>query len=321
MIVVSAWRADASPGDLDATYVPIAGCRVTDTRVATNVGPRAEPLGPNEVMTVAIHGPNGECTGALAVPDDAVGVALNVTAVGATATSNIRVYTADLQSPPNLSNLNVYPGAPPTPNKVDVQLSSSGAIKVYNFKGTVDVLIDVVGYYSSATLLDLANRSGAAGPQGPVGPRGPAGADGSDGSDGSRGFSAWDVIPSGVTVTGNFVFDQPVTVANNGDSYSSAVTLPGIASDVLGTTDVNFAPTGNALVWDGDDDCTGSANIPTAPAGKVCLYLVQTSNVNNIAGYGARLGDRGFRVGWSDDGSGAAGQSYRVYATWAYTAP
>lgn len=161
LIVTSAWSVTAAPGDDDATYVPTAGCRVTDTRETSNLGPKSTPLGANEEMTVTIHGANGECTGGLAIPTDAVGVSLNVTAVAATAQSNLRVYRADLPSPPTLSNLNVVPGGPPTPNKVDVQLSPDGRIKVYNFKGNVQVIIDVLGYYTGSSLTDIDSRLSA----------------------------------------------------------------------------------------------------------------------------------------------------------------
>lgn len=49
-------------------------------------------------------------------------------------------------------------GAPPTPDKVDVQLSPDGKIRVYDFRGTVDIVLDVVGYYTKASLADLQAR-------------------------------------------------------------------------------------------------------------------------------------------------------------------
>ncbi len=49
---------------------------------------------------------------------------------------------------PLASNLNWVPGSPPTPNKVDVKLSATGAISLYNNVGSVSVLADVVGYYA-----------------------------------------------------------------------------------------------------------------------------------------------------------------------------
>jgi hypothetical protein len=156
LLVSQEWRADAAPGDSDSTFVPTAGCRVTDTRGTSTVGPRNTPLGANQTFKVAIHGSNGECTGALLIPADAVAVALNVTAVNATASSNIRIFPANLTTVPLLSNLNVSAGAPPTPNKVDVKLSPDGKIKVYNFNGSVNIVIDIVGYYTDSSLKELA---------------------------------------------------------------------------------------------------------------------------------------------------------------------
>ncbi|TDT15181.1 hypothetical protein BDK89_0745 [Ilumatobacter fluminis] len=162
VVVLQAWSVDAAPGDDDATFVPTAGCRLTDTRPAPNtVGPRSAPIGADEAVTVTVRGSNGQCTGALAIPSDAVGVALNVTAVNATAPSNVRLYPANLSSAPTLSNLNVTAGAPATPNKVDVKLSPDGKIKVYNFAGSVNIIIDVVGYYSGSSLQELADELGA----------------------------------------------------------------------------------------------------------------------------------------------------------------
>ncbi|MEM9514920.1 MAG: hypothetical protein AAGA42_08680 [Actinomycetota bacterium] len=161
LIVTSAWSATAAPGDDDSTYVPTPGCRVTDTRASMQVGPRSTPLGQEETMTVQIRGANGQCTGALAIPNDAVGVSLNVTAVEATANSNVRVFPANLSTPPNLSNLNVTPGGPPTPNKVDVQLSPDGKINIFNFRGSVQIVIDINGYYTSSSLLEIDARLNA----------------------------------------------------------------------------------------------------------------------------------------------------------------
>ncbi len=178
LVVSSAWSADAAPGDDDATYVPWPGCRLTDTRADSQIGPRGTALGADEVMTVEVHGDQGECVDDLAISSDAVGLAANVTVVDATAQSNIRVYRGDLTEPPLLSNLNVTPGAPPTPNKVDTQLAPDGTLKVYNFKGSVNVIIDVVGYYTPQSLLELAAQAGVPGPQGPQGPQGPTGPSG-----------------------------------------------------------------------------------------------------------------------------------------------
>jgi hypothetical protein len=156
LLVSQQWRADAAPGDEDSTYVPIANCRLFDFRSGTNnVGPKNTPLGAGEsnVYTQSVHGTNGDCT----IPSDAVGVAMNVTIVNPTAQSNLRVFPADIATP-TASNLNWLPGQSPTPNKVDVKLSPSGEIKLYNHAGSVNVLADVVGYYTNSTLTEIAER-------------------------------------------------------------------------------------------------------------------------------------------------------------------
>ena len=160
LLVTQAWSAGAAPGDQDSTFVPTAGCRLVDTRANSPVGVPAggRTLGAGDVFEVTVHGENGNCTGDLAVPVDAVAAALNVTAVNASASSNIRIYPANLAEVPTLSNLNVTAGAPPTPNKVDVKLSPDGKIKVFNFRGSVNIFIDVVGYYTSSTLQELEQR-------------------------------------------------------------------------------------------------------------------------------------------------------------------
>ncbi len=238
LVVTATWSADAAPGDDDATYVPWPGCRLTDTRSGSQIGPSGTPLGADEVLTVEVFGDQGECVGDLAIPSDAVGLATNVTVVDATAQSNLRVYRGDLTEPPLLSNLNVTPGAPPTPNKVDTQLAPDGTLKVYNFRGSVNVIIDVVGYYTAQSLLELAAQAGTPGPQGPEGPVGPEGPEGPAG-------------PSGITpAPGKFTPTQIVegaivscgTVSASGLMCSQPL-VNGIAIEDTDTADVICAAT------------------------------------------------------------------------------
>ena len=125
-------------------------CRVIDTRPGTdNVGPTSTPISAGEAnaLTVQITGTNGKCTGSLAIPADAVGVAINLTAINNTTRSHFRVYPADA-SLPLTSNLNFGVGQTPIANKVDVGLSAAGGeIKIYNHAGTTDAAVDIFGYY------------------------------------------------------------------------------------------------------------------------------------------------------------------------------
>lgn len=127
-------------------YVPINPCRLMDTRSGdNNVGPRAAPLGPDETITVLAHGSNGECTGASAIPSDALGLVMNVTALRSTGRTFLTFWGEGAN--PGTANLNPDPGEPPTPNSVSTPLSSSGSFELFNAFATVEVVIDVNGYY------------------------------------------------------------------------------------------------------------------------------------------------------------------------------
>jgi hypothetical protein len=67
--------------------------------------------------------------------------------------------------------------------------------------------------------------------------------------------------------------------------------------------------------------CTGTLDLPTAPAGKVCIYVAGASNAVNVIGFSVRPGTGtskyGFKLGW---GSTAADDTF-IDAVWAYTAP
>jgi len=135
--------------------VPLTPCRLFDTRSdQPPPGAKKTPLGRGEsnVYTQQVTGSIGNCVG---IPAGATAISMNVTIVNPTAQSNLRIYPADAALP-TASNLNWLPGQSPTPNKVDVKLSPAGQIKLFNQNGTVDVLADVVGYYTNSTLKELA---------------------------------------------------------------------------------------------------------------------------------------------------------------------
>ena len=151
-VVMQTWRAGAAPGDADATLVPITPCRLLDTRPPTTA-----VFGAGETRTLTAHGVNGACN----IPNDAVALSLNVTALGATAPDTFLTIWEDGVARPNASSLNPAPGQPPTPNSVTTPLSATGRFNVFNFSGTVDVLIDVNGYYTKSSLQEIATRLAA----------------------------------------------------------------------------------------------------------------------------------------------------------------
>ncbi len=151
MIVTQAWRVDAAPGDTDATFVAITPCRLADTRPAPErVGPN-QAFGAKDTKTFAATGTNGQCTG---IPTDAVGVSLNVTALGASAQTFLTFWPGGTM--PLAASLNPAPGQPPVPNAVTTSLSGGG-FNVFNDAGSVNVVIDINGYYTRTSLQKLAS--------------------------------------------------------------------------------------------------------------------------------------------------------------------
>ena len=139
--------ADIDEGDRPV-FVAVTPCRLLDTRPgAPNAGPQDGPLGPDQTLTVTAHGENGRCTGAAAIPTDAVALSLNVTALNQTERTFLTVW--DEGDDPGTSNLNPEPGQPPTPNAVNTPLSPAGTFNIRNNAGDVNVIADVVGYYAN----------------------------------------------------------------------------------------------------------------------------------------------------------------------------
>lgn len=167
--------------------------------------------------------------------------------------------------------------------------------------------------------------TGAPGEQGPAGPSG--GDPGPAGAQGPRGYSAWDTIPGGVTVTGRMY--QREQIPTGGTDWYEMVNLPGVAREALSNATVNvvkptdLAPSTPASVTvDGDATCTGTYAAPTAPAGKVCLYLggmdgTAVSGLEGLTSSQAEHRKYAFIL-WV---KGTAGQNFRYWASWAYTSP
>lgn len=154
LVVLWAVRADAAPGDADATFVPVTACRLADTRPADQVGPNTT-LGSGTTKVFQATGSNGECV----IPTDAVGLSLNVTAVGATSQTFVTVW--DDGDRPLASALNPSPGQPPVPNAVTTPLSGTGAFRVYNDQGSLNLIVDINGYYTKDSLQGLDARLSA----------------------------------------------------------------------------------------------------------------------------------------------------------------
>lgn len=139
-------------------------------------------------------------------------------------------------------------------------------------------------------------------------------------------------VPAGKTIRGVVGADYHNTGAAGTADYGVDVSLPLKARNALGDEDVEVntknwvdggpgqtAPTSGDT---GNTTCTGTVNYPTAPAGKVCIYVSGADNAANVAGYsvlpGTAKSPYGFKLKW--DIPTGPGDTF-VDAVWAYTAP
>jgi hypothetical protein len=162
----------AAQAAVAGVFVPAGPVRVLDTRDGT--GAPAGPVGPGGTISLQIEGTDG-------VPASGVSaVVLNVTAVDPTTAGYVTVYP-DGAERPVASNLNFTPGEV-IANLVTVPVGADGAVDFYNFAGSVNLVADLAGYYTTTgtgSLLDstgpvrvLDTRDGTGAPQAPVGPGG-----------------------------------------------------------------------------------------------------------------------------------------------------
>jgi len=120
-----------TPTDVAAGLVPVAPARVLDTRST------ASALGPRSIGHLPLSPPAG-----------AVGAVLSVTAVGPTAPTYLTVAPTH-EAPGDVSSLNTEPGMGPVSNQLVVPLGTDGGVDVYNNSGSVDVVIDLMGWMTT----------------------------------------------------------------------------------------------------------------------------------------------------------------------------
>ena len=113
--------------------------RIADTRAGSGEPNAGQTLARNGVLGVQVEGTAGIPSGGVSA------VVLNVTAVGASNSSFLSVY-GHASSQPTASNLNFSPGQV-VPNRVIVPVTNGG-VDIYNLAGTVDVVVDVAGWFS-----------------------------------------------------------------------------------------------------------------------------------------------------------------------------
>ncbi len=121
-------------------YYPLTPFRILDTRIGTGA-PKAK-LGPGGTLNLQVTGVDG-------IPAGAQAVVLNVTVTNTTASSYLTVWPEG-ETRPTASNLNFVAGET-VPNLVEVALSPSGQVSIFNDLGSTDVVADVEGYVDSSS--------------------------------------------------------------------------------------------------------------------------------------------------------------------------
>lgn len=132
------FRESAGDTTGGASYVPVAPRRLLDTR------DERRPLIAGEVRRLQVAGTSA------GAPADATAVVLNVTAVGATRQTDIRVWPSRSSEPPTVSNLNPPPGRP-VAAAVVVGVGDGGSVSLRSSSGTVQVVVDLAGWYVPTT--------------------------------------------------------------------------------------------------------------------------------------------------------------------------
>jgi hypothetical protein len=128
-------------------YYPLAPSRVADTRSNSGYQDQNETLGPQSQINF-FAGDEPNLPGGI-LPVYTTAVVLNVTAINPTAASYLTVWgTGSTQ--PFTSNLN-FPAGTTIANRVIVPVSGNGTVSILNWAGTVNVAVDVDGYFSDHT--------------------------------------------------------------------------------------------------------------------------------------------------------------------------
>lgn len=128
--------AIGAPGDERGAYEALVPARIYDTR--NGIGAPAGPYGADQTRRVQITGVGG-------VPAGATAVVLNVTLDAPSADTYVTIWPSG-QPQPDSSTINARPGDL-IANMVTLRPGPDGAVNVYNFAGTTQVIFDVAGYF------------------------------------------------------------------------------------------------------------------------------------------------------------------------------
>jgi hypothetical protein len=151
--------AVGGPGGTAGTFHPIAPIRICDTRAnqgtACDTSASANnPLGAGASRLIHVVGNRpGQSTSVAHVPTDgtAAAVVLSLTGTDVSSSTFLTVYPTTAGScgaPPHSSSLNIYAHTA-LGNRVIVPVDANGDICVYNALGTIDIVMDINGWFGT----------------------------------------------------------------------------------------------------------------------------------------------------------------------------
>lgn len=146
LIDVHGYYTTPSSTTAAGSFQVVSPTRLADSRIGLGIG--TGRVGPGQTRTLQVTGVSG-------VPTSGVqAVALNVVMYQPTTLSYATVWDASAPRPA-VSNVNAEP-LTDTAGMVQVKVSPSGQVSLYNNAGDVDLVVDLAGYYLAATEPDAA---------------------------------------------------------------------------------------------------------------------------------------------------------------------
>jgi hypothetical protein len=232
-----------------ATYVPLSPSRITDTRSGSGYPNAGNTWGAGGSINVQVTGVGG-------VPTTGVtAVVVNVTVVAPTASSYVTLFPEGTTQPV-VSNLDFTTGET-LANLATVPLGSQGGLTVYNYVGSVNVVIDVEGYYTST-----AQTSGLYNPVNPLRVLGTLAAGTSIGPGASTSVTVAGV--DGVPADASAVVANVTVAGSSGSGYLTVYPAPTLGRPTAPTaSNVNFT-TGQVVA--------NRVIIPVGPNGLIEVY-------------------------------------------------
>lgn len=158
IVDVNGWYTDGSIGGTGSRFVPVPPARILDSRYGT--GGYNTPWGPNTGLPVTVAGQGG--VPLMTDTNVPTAVVANITVTGTTAPSALTAWP-DTATAPLASDLNWVAGVT-VPNLAVVQVGPTGKVDLLNYTGCVDVIMDVVGWFTGPPATITPGTAPAASP-------------------------------------------------------------------------------------------------------------------------------------------------------------